>query len=365
MEKNSSQLTKQPSNRPDFSDGRVPTLFVDEAEILVRSGNGGAGALSFRREKYVPRGGPDGGDGGRGGNVVFRVRSNVKTLSYVKMRQRFFAQNGRPGSGRNQDGASGADVVVEVPPGTVVTDRDTGEHLLDLIAEEQEEVLLVGGRGGKGNAHFKSSTHQTPRFSQPGEEGEERRLRVELRIIADIGFVGLPNAGKSTLLKVLTAANPRIGSYPFTTVIPNLGVMRYHEHDIVLADIPGLIEGAGNGVGLGTRFLKHIARTRGLAMVIGLGDGDPQESFAVLRRELATFSRDLTRKPFLVVLNKSDLIEGDPALRETIERFQAAVSDAVSVVEVSAVANRNITALRTELFRLTEGEELHAADTGR
>jgi GTPase len=313
----------------------------------------------------VPRGGPDGGDGGRGGNVVFRVRSNVKTLSYVKMRQRFFAQNGRPGAGRNRDGAAGADAVIEVPPGTMITDLDTGERLLDLVAEDQEEVLLLGGRGGKGNTHFKSSTHQTPRFSQPGEEGEERRLRVELRIIADIGFVGLPNAGKSTLLKVLTAADPKIGNYPFTTVIPNLGVMRYHEHDVVLADIPGLIEGAGHGAGLGTRFLKHIARTRGLAVVIGLGDAGLEESFAVLRRELATYSRDLTHKPYLVVLNKSDLVGGDDLLRPEIERFRETVSDAVPVLEVSAVSGGNIAALRTELFRLAASEDRDSGEPVR
>ncbi len=332
---------------------------MDEAEIDVRSGHGGAGAVSFRREKYVPRGGPDGGDGGRGGDVVFRVRRNVKTLAHIRMRQRFFAKNGRPGAGRQRDGAAGENVVIDVPPGTVVTDLDTQERILDLLEEGQEEVLLRGGRGGKGNAHFKTAHNQAPRFSQPGEEGEERRLRVELRIIADIGFVGLPNAGKSTLLKVLTAANPKIGNYPFTTVIPNLGVMHHHETDVLLADIPGLIRGAGKGAGLGTRFLKHIARTRGLAFVIDAGDEDPAGSYEVLRHELETYSRELLKKRCIVVITKTDLLEADAGDPAVIDRFQNTLGAEVPLVKVSAVAHRNLEELRSVLFdlaRVQEGE---------
>ncbi|WP_281259604.1 GTPase ObgE [Alkalispirochaeta sphaeroplastigenens] len=337
-------------------------MFVDEAKILVRSGKGGAGAVSFRREKYIPRGGPDGGDGGRGGNVVFRVKSNVKTLSYIRMRQRFFAQNGRPGAGRNKTGSAGDDVVIEVPPGTVVTDLETGERLLDLVTEHQEAVLLQGGRGGKGNAHFKSSRHQTPRFSQPGEEGEERSVKVEIQVIADIGFVGLPNAGKSTLLKVLTAADPKIGNYPFTTVIPNLGVMHHFEQDVVLADIPGLIEGASDGAGLGTRFLKHIARTRGLAFVLDAGEPDMAGAFSVLTGELRSFSRDLPEKPFLVVVTKTDRLRTEEIDREQIDLFRQSLSPDVPVVEVSALARENLEALQAALVELALLPEKDSGD---
>lgn len=317
---------------------------------MVRSGHGGAGSISFRREKYVPRGGPDGGDGGRGGNVVFRVRRNVKTLAHIRMRQRFLAQNGHPGAGRNRDGAAGSDVTVEVPPGTMITDLETDERLLDLLEEGQEVTLLTGGRGGKGNAHFKTAHNQTPRFSQPGEVGEERRLKVELKVIADVGFVGLPNAGKSTLLKVLTAADPKIGNYPFTTVIPNLGVMHHHQTDIVLADIPGLIEGAASGAGLGIQFLKHVARTRGIAFVIDAGDADPAESLRILRQEMRSYSRDLLKKRALVIITKTDRLDSEEVDRAAITQFQAGSTD--PVVEVSALTRSNLDALRDALAAL-------------
>lgn len=321
--------------------------------IHVRSGHGGAGAVSFRREKYVPRGGPDGGDGGRGGDVVFVVKANVKTLSYLKMRRRFFAQNGRPGAGRRQDGARGVDAVIEVPPGTAVFDQETGEQLLDLVAEGERRILFEGGRGGKGNTHFKTSRHQTPRFSQPGEEGVERRLRVELQVIADIGFVGLPNVGKSTLLKVLTAADPKVGNYPFTTVIPNLGVMHHYERDIVLADIPGIIEGASNGAGLGLRFLKHISRTRGLAVVVEAVDPDPASTYRILRGELARYDATLLSKPILVIRTKGDLV-GDEQPVTPIEADEE--------ITVSAVTRTGIDTLQDALFRLaTTGD--HVDDT--
>jgi GTP-binding protein len=277
--------------------------------------------VSFRREKYVPKGGPDGGDGGRGGDVVFFVRENVKTLSHLKMQQRFFAQNGRPGAGRQKGGPRGDDVVIEVPPGTAVFDAESDEQLLDLTEIGERAVLYQGGRGGKGNTHFKSSRHQTPRFAQPGEDGVEKNLRVELQIIADLGFVGLPNAGKSTLLKVLTAANPKIGNYPFTTVIPNLGVMHHYEHDIVLADIPGLIAGASNGAGLGIQFLKHIARTRGLVYVLDVADEDLDASWDTLSGELAAYSRELVRKQHIVLLTKMDLVDSGDVPRAAVDDF--------------------------------------------
>lgn len=278
------------------------------------------------------------------------------------MRQRFFAQNGRPGAGRNKTGSAGDDVVIEVPPGTVVTDLETGERLLDLVTEHQEAVLLQGGRGGKGNAHFKSSRHQTPRFSQPGEEGEERSVKVEIQVIADIGFVGLPNAGKSTLLKVLTAADPKIGNYPFTTVIPNLGVMHHFEQDVVLADIPGLIEGASDGAGLGTRFLKHIARTRGLAFVLDAGEPDMAGAFSVLTGELRSFSRDLPEKPFLVVVTKTDRLRTEEIDREQIDLFRQSLSPDVPVVEVSALARENLEALQAALVELALLPEKDSGD---
>jgi len=279
--------------------------------------------------------------------VVFVVKSNVKTLSYLAMRRRFFAQNGRPGAGRQKDGARGEDAVIEVPPGTVVFDTDTGERLLDLVAQGDRHVLFEGGRGGKGNTHFKSSRHQTPRFSQPGEEGHERVLRVELQVIADVGFVGLPNVGKSTLLKVLTAADPKIGNYPFTTVIPNLGVMHHYDHDVVLADIPGIIEGASGGAGLGIRFLKHIARTRGLAFVVDATDVEPEHTVETLRNELRQYNEGLLNKPALVIRTKADLVtDGD--LAETI------AGD--TTVAVSAMTRQGIDELRNALFRLATTE---------
>lgn len=256
---------------------------------------------------------------------MFVVRRNVKTLSYLRMRRRFFAKNGLPGAGRKRDGAAGADAIIEVPPGTVVTDTETGERLADLTDENDRAVILRGGRGGKGNTHFKSSRLQTPRFAQPGEEGEERRLRVEIRIIADVGFVGLPNAGKSTLLGALTAADPKVGNYPFTTVIPNLGVMRlYDEHDVVLADIPGIIEGAGEGAGLGLRFLKHIARSAGLAFVIEPLEGDPAHAYNTLLGELADYDRSLLDKPRVLILTKADLLTDETERRDRVRTLQGA-----------------------------------------
>ncbi len=322
----------------------------------MRSGHGGAGAVSFRREKYVPKGGPDGGDGGRGGDVVFSVKENVKTLSHLKMQQRFFAQNGRPGAGRQRDGAAGIDALVEVPPGTVVFDADSDEQLLDLTETGERAVLLHGGRGGKGNTHFKSSRHQTPRFAQPGEEGVEKRLRVELRIIADIGFVGLPNAGKSTLLKVLTAANPKIGNYPFTTVIPNLGVMHHHERDIVLADIPGIIAGAHTGAGLGVQFLKHIARTRALVFLIDASDDDLEDSYNTLRSELLSYSRQLAVKPQILVISKGDLISAGQADGEKVQSFFESCSIAETIV-ISAATRSGLDRLKDKIFRLVQRDD--------
>ena len=296
---------------------------------------------------------------------MFVVKENVKTLSHLKMQQRFFAQNGRPGSGRNKDGAGGTDAVVEVPPGTVVYDAESGEQLLDLTETGTRTVLFAGGRGGKGNTHFKSSRLQTPRFAQPGEEGVEKRLRVELRIIADLGFVGLPNAGKSTLLKVLTAADPKIGNYPFTTVIPNLGVMHRRERDVVLADIPGIIAGASDGAGLGLRFLRHITRTKALVFLVDVSDDDPEETYRTLTTELERYSPALVRKPRIVVASKTDLIDAGEVDADQVAAIRGVAEDdgrgeLVDVVPVSAMTSRGLEALRDALVdaaELGEGDE--------
>ncbi|GAB6090381.1 GTPase ObgE [Spirochaeta dissipatitropha] len=281
--------------------------FIDQITIEIASGSGGHGAVSFRREKYVPRGGPDGGDGGRGGDVVFRVRDNLKTLTHLTMKHRYFADNGRPGAKKNRHGADGESVIIDVPPGTMVTRVDTEELIGDFTNVGDEITVLRGGRGGKGNAHFATSRHQTPRFSQPGEEGEQLQVKVELRIIADVGLVGLPNAGKSSLLDLVTNANPKIGAYPFTTKIPNLGVLTIGYTDVVIADIPGIIEGAAEGHGLGLRFLRHIARTKGLLFLIDVSEPDPGKTFAMLLEELKSYSDELLELPRIVIANKCDL----------------------------------------------------------
>lgn len=287
---------------------------------------------------------------------MFTVRRNVKTLSYLRMRRRFFAKNGHPGAGRKRDGGTGDDVVIEVPPGTVVYDAETDELLADLASENDRLVLLRGGRGGKGNTHFKSSRFQTPRFAQPGEEGEDRVVRVEMQIIADVGFVGLPNAGKSTLLATLTAADPKVGNYPFTTIIPNLGVMRVYENDVVLADIPGIIEGANEGAGLGLRFLKHIARSAGLAFVVELEDQDPLTSYRTLVNELKSYDSGLLEKPRIVVLTKADLVYDEDERRAAEDALSADLPSGAALVTVSAHTGEGMDVLRRNLFELSRSE---------
>jgi GTP-binding protein len=244
--------------------------FADEALIEVFSGSGGNGCVAFRREKYVPRGGPSGGDGGRGGDVVFVVRRNLRTLAHLRYKQSFKAENGRDGEGSARYGKNGEDIIIPLPPGSIITDAETDELIRDFGKHEDDFRFLKGGNGGWGNIHFKSSVTQAPRRALPGKTGEVARLKVELQLMADIGFVGLPNAGKSSLLDRFTNARPKIAPYPFTTKIPNLGVLTFDDRDIILADIPGLIEGASSGLGLGIRFLKHISRTAALAFLIGI-----------------------------------------------------------------------------------------------
>ena len=279
--------------------------FSDETYIDVASGNGGNGCVSFHREKFIPKGGPDGGDGGKGGDVVFVVRDNLRTLGHLKMVRTFRAENGRPGQGDRCFGRCGADVEIPVPPGTVIKDADTGELIKDLTGESRW-VFLKGGKGGLGNWHFRSSTRQTPRFAQSGEKGQEMRIGVELLVIADIGFVGFPNAGKSSLLNLLTNARSKVAGYPFTTKIPQLGAMRYDGQDIILADIPGIIEGASQGAGMGFKFLRHISRTKALAVFIDLSDEGYLSSYSILIKELEQFAPALVSKPQVIIASKAD-----------------------------------------------------------
>jgi GTPase len=288
--------------------------FVDETTIVVSSGSGGNGAVSFRREKFVPRGGPDGGDGGKGGDVVFVVRSNLKTLSHLKLKRIFKAANGGRGAGQKMHGKDGPDVLIPVPPGTVVRDLATGDPIADLTKDGERFIFLRGGRGGKGNSHYATSVNQAPRYAQEGIEGETRELKAELHLIADIGLVGNPNAGKSTLLSVLTNARPLIADYPFTTKIPSLGMMRLAERDIILADIPGIIEGASQGRGMGLKFLRHVERCAALLYLVDLSDEDPAGRVRMLHQELATYAAGLAARPRLIVGTKLDLPEAQARL---------------------------------------------------
>ena len=287
-------------------------MFLDRAAVHVRAGHGGPGAVSFRRESYAPHGGPDGGDGGKGGDVVLRVDPNLATLLDYRYRQEYRAPSGEKGSGSNRTGRSGENLVLRVPPGTVVRDLAAGEVLGELLNAGDELVAAAGGRGGRGNAYFATATNQAPRHSQPGEEGEDRELELELKLIADVGLVGEPNAGKSTFLASVSKATPKVADYPFTTLTPNLGVVQLSgERTYVVADIPGIVEGAHEGKGLGLQFLRHIERTRTLALFIPADSLEPQATYEKLRSELTSYSAELAGKPFCVVFTKSDLLPPD------------------------------------------------------
>ena len=284
-------------------------MFVDRVVVRVSAGTGGSGQVSFRREKFVPMGGPDGGDGGKGGDVIVRADRNLATLLDYTYRDAWAAERGEHGQGSNKTGRSGEDVVLPVPPGTVIREHDSGEFIGEVLSHGEELVVARGGRGGKGNAFFATSTHQSPREWQPGEEGQERVLDLELKLIADVGLVGQPNAGKSTLLSVISAARPKIADYPFTTLSPNLGVVPMSDHrSFVVADIPGIIEGASEGKGLGLQFLRHIERTRLLAFLIPIDAMDWQAELDQLRHEITTHSTELAAKPWCVVFTKMDLM---------------------------------------------------------
>jgi GTPase len=328
--------------------------FIDEARIFVRAGKGGDGAIAFLREKYRPFGGPAGGDGGKGGDVVFVVDEGLSTLLDFKYRPRQIAANGEPGRGKEQYGKAGADFVVRVPPGTVVTDEETGEMLADLVMPGQRAIVAHGGEGGRGNMHFVSSTRQAPRIATPGRQGEERWVRLELRLVAEVGLVGLPNAGKSTLLAALSAARPKIAPYPFTTLTPNLGRVIVDDlRSFTVADIPGLIEGAHLGQGLGIRFLRHLSRTRILLFVLDVS-GDPAHDFAVVRAEVEAFDPALLKRPALVALNKIDLVSEPDA--QARQRELAAHSGCEALL-ISAQERVGIEPLVAALVRLLEHED--------
>jgi GTP-binding protein len=285
--------------------------FVDSAEIHVIAGHGGSGCASFRREKYVPKGGPDGGDGGRGGHIIFRATTNLNTLLDFKYRRHYKAKRGQHGMGKEMHGRNGEDLILPVPLGTIIKDSDTGEILGDLINEGDEFMAAKGGRGGQGNVHYKGPTRQEPRYAQPGEEGEERRLILELKLMADVGLIGLPNAGKSTLISALSAARPKIADYPFTTLKPALGVVPFGDYSsFVIADIPGLIEGAHKGTGLGFQFLRHIERTSILLHLVDISEmteRDPVENLEKINNELELYSKELLKKPQAVAGTKTDI----------------------------------------------------------
>jgi GTP-binding protein len=320
-------------------------MFVDRVVIEVVAGTGGSGSEAFRRETGVPRGGPAGGDGGKGGDVVLMADGQLATLLDYSYRRHYKAPRGMHGAGSNKTGRSGEDLVLRVPPGTVAYDADTDELLGELLADGESIVVAKGGRGGWGNSRFKTSTHQAPTRWEPGGEGEERRLRLELKLIADVGLVGEPNAGKSTFLSAVTAARPKVAAYPFTTLEPNLGVVQLSEHrSFVVADIPGIIEGAHEGKGLGHQFLRHIERTRVLLLLVPVDAEDPQAEYDRLRAELVAYSADLAATPFVVALTKVDLLpEGDPLPELT-------APDALAVMPLSSVARRHLTELLERLW---------------
>jgi len=322
--------------------------FIDEVSVSLKAGNGGAGAVSFRREKFIPKGGPDGGNGGRGGSITIRASRHLNTLLDYKYKHAFSAMRGENGRGKNQEGKSGSDLVLNVPCGTVVRDGHTKRLVADLLRDGDEHVVVKGGMGGRGNAEFATATNQAPRFAQPGTAGEERDVVFELKLLADVGLVGFPNAGKSTLISVISAARPKIADYPFTTLVPNLGIVRYaEEKSFVVADIPGLIEGAHRGKGLGVQFLRHIERTRVLLFLIESTSPDPRRDFETLLNEIRLYNPRVARKKKLVAITKMDIAESKSAAK-----FKALkMGRGIPVHCISAATGQGIEKLLDELWR--------------
>ena len=341
-------------------------MFTDYAKIIIKSGNGGDGAITFRREKYVAAGGPDGGDGGRGGSVYFRVDPNANTLIDFRYSKKFKAQNGENGSGGNKYGRSGEDLYIDVPLGTIIKDAETGKVVADLSKENQVELVLNGGRGGKGNSHFATATRQVPRFAQAGEDGEEKEVILELKLLADVGLLGFPNVGKSTFLSVVTDAKPKIANYHFTTIEPNLGVVKTKNGDsFVIADIPGIIEGASEGVGLGIQFLRHVERTRLLLHVIdvsGVEGRNPVEDFYTINEELKSYSEKLSTRKQIIVASKIDIMQDDTGLKALEE---LAKKEGLEIYKISGVTGQGLTELLnrvSEVLKTLPKEEIVEAE---
>jgi GTPase len=338
----------------------LKTVFIDEAKIRVQAGNGGNGCMAFRREKFVPRGGPSGGDGGRGGDVVMESSERHNTLIHFRFNPEYKAERGRHGEGSQRTGREGEDVVLKVPVGTIVYDEATGEKVFDFSRPDERMVIARGGRGGRGNARFATSTHQAPRECEPGRPGEERVLRLELKLLADVGLVGYPNVGKSTLISRISAARPKIADYPFTTLEPNLGVVAVGEEpeviSFVVADIPGLIEGAHTGAGLGTQFLRHVERTRLLVHLIDVSDGsgrpDPVKDFEVIMNELESFGAWLEQKPMIVVASKIDAVNKDKVAK--LKRFCKNKKHPYELFAISAVTGEGVEDLKWAIARKVE-----------
>jgi GTP-binding protein len=333
--------------------------FIDEVVISIRSGDGGRGCVSFRREKFVPRGGPDGGNGGNGGSIIIKASKRLHTLDDFRAKRHFKAQHGSPGRGKSQTGKDGNDVIIGVPLGTMIYDHDSGELLADMIEKDQEILLLQGGRGGKGNEHFTTSTNRAPRMAQPGLPGQKRLIKLSLKYLADIGLIGFPNAGKSTLLSCLTTARPRIESYPFTTLVPNLGVITFEDDStLTIADIPGLIDGASEGRGLGLRFLKHIERTKLLLHLMDITyvpKDDILEDFFALRNELDKFSPSLSQKDYMVLINKMDIHSSE---HRDVEGLKKALQDMnIDALPISALTGQGIERVKESLAKRFPYEE--------
>lgn len=321
--------------------------FVDSAKIYVKAGNGGNGCMSFRREKFVPKGGPDGGDGGRGGHVYLKAHGQLSTLLDFRYRKRYEAQRGAHGQGAKKNGKMGKDVVIPVPCGTVVRNAENGELLADLTQDGEEFLVARGGRGGKGNPHFASATHQAPRYAEPGGKGEGLDVELELKLIADVGLVGFPNAGKSTLISVMSAAKPKIADYPFTTLVPNLGIVQYRNYNsFVMADIPGIIEGAAEGKGLGLQFLKHIERTKVLAVLVSAESGDMGAEYAMLLKEMEKFDLEMLGKPRVLLITKMDIAPEDFSCPE--------MENEVEVLKVSSITGQGLEELKDVLWEKLE-----------
>jgi len=331
--------------------------FIDEARIYVKAGDGGKGCVSFRREKFVPKGGPDGGDGGKGGDVIVKAVSGRRTLLDLKYRQHHVARRGGSGEGSNRTGRGSEDVWIAVPVGTIVKDADTGETLADLTVDGQSFIVAQGGIGGKGNAHFATATHRAPRFAQEGIPGEERRVLLELKLLADVGIIGMPNVGKSTFISKVSAARPKIADYPFTTLVPNLGVVRCGpDESFVIADIPGLIPGAHRGLGMGTRFLRHIERTTVLLHILDIsreGEAGAWRDFEAVNHELAQFSAALAKKPQVVAINKIDLPATRAGIQKEIDIFE---KKGIGLLKFSAATGEGTDAVLREILK-----KLHSA----